>query len=88
MNLCKYAQPTNSPWSLNKPEGVKTFRCYYPDGYKSWVASGLSRVATIDDTFDIKKPSKDQIIQDADYVCVRSCCCNRSRCKYYQKREE
>ena len=81
---CKYSQPTDKPWFHNKPNGIRTVRCYLPGGFKKLP---YCRYATLNDEFDPRKPPRPQIIPDAPYVSVRECRCN-PKCPYYKEKRD
>lgn len=75
--LCRHCCPTDTWW--RRYTACYVYRCFCPlmmSDPPEW-AYGNTRRATSDDTAGGK------IIEDADYICVRSCFCRKEKCKHY-----
>lgn len=77
---CRFALWVDKPW-MPGVEGCHVVSCSNPaiiDNPPTWKSS--IRKATLDDEFTLD-PSR--IIDNADYVAVRGCFCNRQNCPHY-----
>lgn len=79
---CKYSRETGKPWFINKPNGAKAKRCYFPNAVVCQVANGFVRYATVNDMYDPKKPVGPQLLKDAGYFLVKECRCG-PKCKFF-----
>ena len=75
---CRYCQQTETKW--RKYSACSVAHCSNLESMLTdppiWAVGGTRR-ATADDTAGGK------IIEDADYICVRSCFCRKEKCKHY-----
>lgn len=75
---CRFSKTTGKPWNAGFICSV--WRCYNVDKMLAdppeWAYGGTRR-ATVDDS------PKGAVIEDADYIAVRSCFCRCGKCPHY-----
>lgn len=87
---CRFAMPTQTKW-LPWLDDCLVVHCSLSAARATpaaFVADGHVRKATPGDTLLRPEGGFADVIENADYVCVRGCFCNTKFCIYHEKKNE